>query len=211
MKRIGFVGFDSEDIALYLARLLQTDEDNVVVVDHTRKLSLMRNAGIPHQLTGKSGMYRGNIEIFASATACKFRKDAVIIDYFGCYTELPEIKDCDIVIFTTDMIVYNAQLLKDVHVKDGAAKFLILRNAIRLKYDESYLIVETGQEFSRDQVFVIPYDEVDYRSKCYLCIDKMHSLGGLSEPMRKTLLYLYSYVEEKELKRKETALLLKQA
>lgn len=210
MKRIGFVGYESTDIALYLARLLQNKESNVVVVDHTRKLSLMRSAGIPEELTGKSGMYR-NIEIFSEETACKFRNDAEIIDYFGYNTQHPEISHCDVVVFVTDMVLYNAKFLSDVVVKEGAEKFLILRDAISLKYKEKVLVKETGQEFPRDSVFVIPYDEGDYRNRCYLSIDKKHKLTGLSEAMKNTLLYLYSNVEEVELKRKEIVLLLKNA
>lgn len=210
MKRVGFVGADSADIALYLARLLQKKESNVVVVDHTQKLSLMRNAGVPEELTGKSSMYK-NIEIFAEAAACQFRKDAEIIDYFGYQTERPELKQCEVVVFVSDMLAYHAQLLKEVETKEDALKILILRDAIPLKYKEKFLLRETGQEIAKDNLFVIPYDEGDYRSRCYLCIDKKHKLAGLSEPMKKTLLYLYSRIEDVELKRKEAALLLKNA
>lgn len=210
MKRVGFVGTESADIALYLARLLQKKESNVVVVDHTKKLSLMRNAGIPEELTGKSSMYK-NIEIFAEAAACQFRKDAEIIDYFGYQTDRQELKKCDVVVFVSDMLAYNAQLLKEVEAKEDALKILILRDAIPLKYKEKFLLRETGQNIAKDNLFVIPYDEGDYRSRCYLCIDKKHKLTGLSEPMRKTLLYLYSRIEDVELKRKEAALLLRNA
>ena len=56
MKRIGFIGWESADIALYLARMLRTFEDNIIVADHTRKLSLMRNAGIPEVREDDSGL-----------------------------------------------------------------------------------------------------------------------------------------------------------
>lgn len=210
MKRIGFVGCESADIALYLARLLQDKESNVVVVDHTRKLSLMRNAGIPEELTGTSGMYR-DIELFSKAAACKFRNDAIVIDYYGYYATAENLKDCNLVVFVSDMLVYNAQLLKDIEVDEEMPKVLILRDAIPLKYKEKYLLTETGQNISRDNLFVIPYNEGDYRSRCYLCIDKKHKLNGLSEEMQRVLLHLYTQIEEVELNRKEAALLLKNA
>lgn len=210
MKRIGFVGSESADIALYLARLLQNKEKNVVVVDHTRKLSLMRNAGIPEELTGKNGMYR-DIEIFSESIACNFRDDALVIDYYGYYAKAEQLKGSSLIVFVSDMLVYNAQLLKDVEVEEETPKVLILRDAIPLKYKEKYLLTETRQKITPDNLFIIPYNEGDYRSRCYLCIDKKHKLTGLSEEMQRTILTLYSRIEEVELKRKEAAALLKRA
>lgn len=210
MKRIGFVGYESTDIALYLARMFQNRGNATVVVDHTRRLLLMKNAGIPEELIGKSGMYR-NVEIYAGGLATKFPKDALIIDYFSYNTPLPELKLCDIVIFVSDMMMCNAQQLKGIEIKEDAEKVLILRDAIPLKYKEKFLIKETGIEISKDNVFVIPYDENDYRSRCYMCMDKKHKLTGLSDVMKKTLLSLYLGIEKVELTRKETALLLKNA
>lgn len=211
MKRIGFIGWESADIALYLARMLRLSEKKIIVVDHTRKLSLMRNAGIPEELTGTSGMYR-EIEIFTTKSLQRIPdKTELIIDYFGYYTEHPQIKQCDVLIFVTDMVMYNAQLLQGVEGKEGAEKYLIIRDYIPLKYKEKYLLSETKQEISEENVFILPYDEGDYKSKCYLCIDKKHKLTGLSEPMRRVLLELYSKIEEKEISRKEKASVLKNA
>jgi len=211
MKRIGFIGWESADIALYLARLLRMNEEGVAVVDHTRKLSLMRNAGIPEELTKTSGMYQ-EIEIYSAESKMKLPKDVgVVIDYFGYYTTLPQIKECDILIFVTDMVLYNAQLLKDVEAGEEAEKFLIIRDHISLKYTEKYLRVETGQNILEENTFIIPFNEGDYKSRCYLCVDKKHKLSMLSEPMRKVLLYLYSNVSKKEINRKEIRNLLSKA
>ena len=210
MKRIGFVGSESADIALYLARLLQSKESNVVVIDHTRKLSLMRNAGIPEELTGKNGMYR-DIEIFSEASACNFRNDAMVIDYYGYYAKAEQLKGSSMVVFVSDMLVYNAQLLKDIEVEEEVPKVLILRDAIPLKYKEKYLLTETGQKISPDNMYVLPYNEGDYRSRCYLCIDKKHKLTGLSEDMQRVIISLFNQIEGVELKRKEAAVLLKNA
>ena len=72
-------------------------------------------------------------------------------------------------------------------------------------------MLETGQNILPENMFVLPYEEGDYKSRCYLCIDKKHKLNGLSEAMRKMLLLLYSNITGKEIKRKEIRTLLSRA
>ena len=108
------------------------------------------------------------------------------------------------------MVLSHAQLFRDLSVGD-VPKIMLIHNAVSVKYNEKYLITQTGQGFQKEDILMIPYEERDVRSKCYLCIDKAHHLTKLSSGMKSVILNLFLRYMETEYTRKELTQLLKQA
>lgn len=210
-EKIGFIGYESADIILYIARMLSYVGKKVAVIDRTDNQTVVKTIPLPEELSGTGGYYK-NI-LITSDTACEASEEAldVVLYSFGYHLQDAEIKECKMVVYVTDMIAYNAQLLKDVELPKEVDTFLIVRNAIPLKYDEKYLANIIGRKFKKDNIFRIPYEEADYKSRCYLYVDKKHKLTSLSGQMQVTIFELLKNITKEQYGRKERAVLFKRA
>ena len=198
----GYVGYDCVDIILANARMLVAAGKKVHIVDCTKKSSVLLTAGMEEFAERQEGVYHG---VYLSA------EDAVGTDtfdyeiyYFGYNTGHPAIGRCELLYFVTDMIPYNAQLLSQVASADGTVKKAILKNAIAVKYKEKFLTDMMEQGIKPEDTFVLMYDEIDYRNRCYLCIDAKSSLKQLSKGMQTLLIHMFILCEtsytQKEIK-----------
>lgn len=210
--KIGFIGYESTDIIIYIARLLSYAGKEVYVVDQTKKQLLLRAIPLPEELANTAGYYKNILVVNGESCDVKETDGPDIVLYnFGYRLKDEKIKECDMVVYVTDMMTCNAQLLKDVEISDTAEAYLIVRNAIPLKYDERYLANTIGRKFEKDNIFIIQYEESDYKSRCYLYMDKNHKLTSLSGSMRVAVFEIFKSVTKEQYGRKEQAVLFKRA
>ena len=209
MKQIGFVGsVDSADIVLYLARLLSANAKKVAVVDYTKRHLFIRTADVPDVLFGSGAFYKDILVVSKDAAfnAEELNNYEYVFHYFGTATTHPQIKRCMEMIFISDMVLSNAELLAEVEVSEGTVKQCIIRNAIDVKYKTMFLVGLMRQDFTKKDVVVIPYTEQDFRVRCHLCTDtkKKIKLKTLSSGMQSALLNLFGRwenVDDKAMKK----------
>lgn len=209
---VGFIGYDCIDMAIYLARIFSASGKKTAIIDYTKKLNILRTASLPEELEQTAGFYK---KILVINGATDHRKDTeeqeVLVHYFGYHLEHPELKKCPNVVFATDMAKYNAQLLQDVELDENAKAYLVVRNYTSFKYREKFLCQTMGRTFEAEKMILLPFDEADYKSGCYLCTDKKHRLTGLSGEMKTALLNLFNGMSGVEYKRKEQAAFIRRA
>ena len=211
MKVIGFVGMDSTDIVVYLARMINATGKKVGIVDCSIHKSLMRTVSLPEELVKGNGYYKEILILSGEAdNEADLNAQDMLLYYFESNINHRHIVQCTDLVLISDMVLSHAQLLKELSVGD-IPKIMLIHNAVSVKYSENYLITQTGQEFQKENVLVLPYEERDFRSKCYLCIDKTHRLTRLSSGMKSVILNLFLRYIEKEYTGKELTQLLKQA
>ena len=211
MKKIGVIGTDSTDIVVYLARMINATGKKVGIVDCSVHKSLMRTVALPEELVKGNGYYKEILILSGEAdNEADLNAQDIVLYYFESNISHAHIAQCTELVFVSDMVLSHAQLLKELFVGD-VPKVMLIHNAVSVKYSENYLITQTGQEFQKEDIFVIPYEERDVRSKCYLCVDKMHKLTKLSSGMKSVILNLFLRYMETEYTGKELTQLLKQA
>lgn len=207
MKQVGFVGVDSTDIVLYLARLISYVGKKVAIVDYTKQHRMISAASVPDVLFG--GSYYKEILVVSADTSIdeeEISSCEYIFSYFGAAVSHPQIAKCMEVFFVTDMVKINSEMLKGVQCSDGTKKYCIVRNWIDLKYKPQWVVDMMEQGFTKNDISVIPYNESDYRAKCYLSIDTKHkiNLKELSSNMRDILIAFltqWETVDDKTLKK----------
>lgn len=208
MKQIGFVGIDSTDIVLYLARLLSYNGKKVAIVDYTKRHLVIQTANVPDVLFGRGSYYK-DILVVASESLTddkEVRGCSYVFHYFGSAISHPKVAGCTELFFVTDMVISNAVMLKAVNCTDEVRKRCIIRNAIDVKYKVKFLTDAMGQDINPKEVIEIPYSEADYRNRCYLCIDTAHKLKlkGLSVMMQQALVAVFrewESLDDKEIKK----------
>ena len=184
----------------------------VAVIDYTKKLSLIRATSLPEELAESTGFYKDILMLNGAVTHKKDKASQdVLLHYFGYHLDHAELKRCPAVVFATDMTMYHAALLQNVELAEKAKTYLVIRNYTSLKYNEKYLCQVIGRAFDDEKMLMIPFDETDYRSSCYLCVDKKHRLTSLSGEMKAAVLCIFKDLLAVEYKRKEQAALLKRA
>ena len=211
LKTIGFIGTDSTDIVVYLARMINATGKKVGIVDCSMHKSLMRTVSLPEELVKGNGYYKEILILSGDEdNEADLNAQDMVLYYFESNINHAHIAQCTDLVFVSDMVLSHVQLFKDLHVGD-IPKIMLIHNAVSVKYSEKYLITQTGQGFQKEDILMIPYEERDVRSKCYLCIDKMHKLTKLSSSMKSVILNLFLRYMETEYTGKELMQLLKQA
>ena len=211
MKTIGFIGTDSTDIVVYLARMINATGKKIGIVDYSTNKNLMKTVALPEELVKGNGYYK-EILILSGETDnhADLKAQDIVIYYFESNINHAHIAQCTDFVFVSDLVLSHAQLFKGLSLGE-VPKIMLIHNAVSVKYSEKYLITQTGQEFQKEDILIIPYEERDFRSKCYLCIDKVHHLTKLSSGMKSVILNLFLRYIETEYTGKELTQLLKQA
>ena len=211
LKTIGFIGMDSTDIVIYLARMINATKKKIGIVDCSMHKSLMRTVSLPEELVKGNGYYKEILILSGEKdNQADLKAQDMVLYYFESNIHHAHIAQCTDLVFVSDMVLSHAQLFRDLSVGD-VPKIMLIHNAVSVKYSEKYLVTQTGQEFQKEDILMIPYEERDVQSKCYLCIDKAHHLTKLSSGMKSVILNLFLRYMETEYTRKELTQLLKQA
>lgn len=187
MKQIGFLGIDSTDIVIYLARLLSCNGKKVAIVDYTKRHQMIQTTNVPDVLFGRGSYYKDILVVAVDSMTDEkeVRSCEYVFHYFGAVMSHPQITNCTELFFVTDMVLSNATMFKGIICSGDTRKRCIVRNVIDVKYKLKFLLDAMEQGFNTKEVIQIPYNESDYRNRCYLCIDTKHKLKlkGMSEQM----------------------------
>lgn len=211
MKIIGFIGIDCTDIVVYLARMLNATGKKIAIVDCSMNKNLKRTVALPQELVKGDGYYKEILILSGEKdNLADLNAQDIVIYYFESNINHIHIAQCTDFVFVSDMVLSHVQLFKELCIGE-VSKIMLIHNAVSVKYGEQYLITQTGQKFKEEDIFIIPYEERDFRSKCYLCIDKTHRLTKLSSGMKSVILNLFLRYIEIEYTGKELTQLLKLA
>ena len=194
---IGFVGYESEDIVLYLAKILYAFEKRVAIVDRTEQEMLLELLEVGVE---REGEYEG---IWVTSQGVEKEKYDIVFLLFGYRFMHPKLYECEFLIMVTDGVPAHASLLRKIGQWERVT-CLIIRNLVEMKYGEQYLKILTGQ--TELTCFMIPYEEQDIRIKYCIGSDTEICIKKLSKGMKQTLiqlvLWLFSDYPENELKKK---------
>ena len=195
MKKIGFVGYDSTDIVLYLARLRSQDGGKVAVVDMTEEREFISMLRLTTE-TPEKDTYK-NIHIVIKEHVSDVMDADYVFFYYGRRVNGSKKNELTDFVMVTDMIPTNARSLRDIEVPDKVTnEILLIRNIISAKFTTKVLVKLSEHSVAEEYVCLLPYDESDYRARCYMCIDTRASLNKLSDGMQDALYRLYELLFE---------------
>lgn len=190
MRKIGFVGYESEDIILYLAACLRKAGKRVAVEDKTEAGILLRMLEKASASGEETKWYCGIC--VANSLSGKEEYDYVFL-LFGYRVQHPKLYECEYLIFVTDGMPAHAEVLHEVGQWERKQAMLI-RNYTEAKHGSKYLELLVGQK--QEQVFLLPWEERDMRKRYSLGQEEDITLSGLSGVMknviREMLLFLAS-------------------
>ena len=193
---VGFVGYESEDIVLYLAKILYTFEKKVAIVDRTEQELFLELLEVGVE---REGEYDG---IWVTSQGVEKERYDIIFLMFGYRLMHPKLYECEILVMVTDGVPAHASLLRKIGQWERET-CLVMRNLVEMKYGEQYLKMLTGQ--TELACFSIPYEEQDIRIRYCIGADTEICIRKLSKEMKQMLIQLFLWLfpkyEEKELKK----------
>lgn len=188
-KLIGIVGYECEDIGLYLAKLLSSMGQKVALVDRTEQEMLLEILEVSEEKetcvreTEISGI------LVTNQGMCLQAFDWIIY-LFGLRLTHPKLYECETVLLISDGIPAHANLLGKME-HWNRRKFLVLRNMIPMKHSEKYLAMLADSENCYCEV---PYEEKDIRMRGSLSSLNCGNLNGLSVRMKRALIQMVQFV-----------------
>ena len=145
MRKIGFVGYESEDIILYLAACLRKAGKRVAVEDKTEAGILLRMLEKASASGEETKWYCGIC--VANSLSGKEEYDYVFL-LFGYRVQHPKLYECEYLIFVTDGMPAHAEVLHEVGQWERKQAMLI-RNYTEAKHGSKYLELLVGQKQER--------------------------------------------------------------
>ena len=178
---VGFVGYECEDIVIYLAKILQAMGKHIAIVDRTEQELLCEifELQTEDEITWKEGEYGGFL--ITNRGVCQEEYDFIFY-LFGYRLNHPKLYECGTLIMITDGVPAHASLLRKIK-HGGYNNYLLIRNLIPMKHTEEYLATLLGKE----EYFEIPYDERDIRSRCSLGVHTGCEVRRLSTGMKQVI------------------------
>jgi len=186
---IGFVGYECEDIVLYLAKILSYFGKKIAVIDRTEQELLLETLELQDERvnTEREGQFFG---IWISNQGTGKEEYDFIFYLFGYRLTHPKLYECGRLVMVTDGVPAHAALLKKVGEWDRK-QYLVIRNLVPMKHSGQYLalLAENKQEYCE-----IPYSEKDLRMKYCLGAYDGGSIKRLSEEMKAALVTLLVFI-----------------
>lgn len=200
-KIVGFVGYECEDIVLYLAKILEKLGKRVAIIDRTEQEMLLEMT----ELRGgwgkeeKEGDFSG---IRITGQSVSHEEYDSVFYLFGYRLLHPKLYECEALIMVTDGAPAHASLLRKIGNWERK-QYLLIRNLIPMKHTEQYLAMLADKE---DSFFEIPFDEKDIRMKYSLSSYMDGMVKYLSVGMKGALIAVLGFlsVEDSERAIKET-------
>ena len=195
---IGFVGYESEDIVLYIAKILYTLEQKVAIVDRTEQEMLLEFLEVGAE---REGEYEG---IWITSQGVEKERYDVVFFLFGYRLIHPKLYECESLVMVTDGVPAHASLLRKIGQWERI-QCLIMRNLVAMKHGEEYLMMLSGQ--TKEQAcFYLPYEEQDICIRYCLGSNTSISIRKLSKEMKQLIVSVFLWIcpeyEERELKKK---------
>ena len=192
----GFLGYECEDMVIYLARIFSFLGRKTMVLDRTEEKSVL----------GILGEAKENTDVCFSC----FPDEGMMQDYdvilkvFGYQPQRKELEECRRLFLVTDGSAFRARLLSKFKLWQEEC-CMIIRNMVSMQYKETYLMLLSEQKIER--CFTVFADERDVKGRCCLGIGKRISLHCLSESMIEQLRELVQYLDASvDVKQLRTAL-----
>lgn len=188
-KIVGFVGYECEDIVLYLAKILIFFGKRTAIVDRTEQEMLIEIIGFQQkeECETREGDFNG---IWVTSHGVCQEDYDVIFYLFGYRLVHPKLYECSMLIMVTDGVPAHASLLKKVGCWERK-QYLVIRNLVPLRHTEEYLAMLAG---NKGDYCEIPYDEGDIRMRCSLSAYAVCKIKVLSYGMKKALALLICFV-----------------
>lgn len=188
-KIVGFVGYECEDIVLYLAKIISSFGKKVAIVDRTEQEMLMEVIDAPgnRENTAREGEFSG--VWLTTQGVCKEEYDMIFM-IFGYRLLHPKLYECGTLVMVTDGVPAHASMLRKIGHWDRK-QCLLLRNLVPMKHTEKYLALLADNEKNYCE---IPYDEQDIRMRYSLSSYAGCALKSLSAGMKKALSMLVIFL-----------------
>ena len=188
-KIIGMVGYECEDIGLYLAGILRNLGQRVALIDRTEQEMLLEMLEEPEEK--ETGVREKETEeILITNRNVSLQEFDRIIYLFGYRLLHPKLYECGRILLVADGIPAHATLLGK-RVFREQQKFLVLRNMVPMKHTENYLALLAGCE---DAYTEVPYDEKDCRMRGTICFSDYGNVRRLSAGMKKALCQMVKFI-----------------
>ena len=188
-QQIGVVGFECEDITIYLARILSLLGKRIAIVDRTEREMLCEILGLYFQ-NGEDVKERDYCGIWITNRNICTEEFDVVFNVFGYRLEHPKLQECETLLMITDGLPAHASLLSQTCCKE-CNRFLLIRDLVPMKHTAGYLAELAG---SKTEYSVLVYDEKDIRVKCGLNGYGGISIRRLSAGMKKSLAELLDFL-----------------
>ncbi len=177
-EKIGFVGYECEDIVLYLAYCLMQLGRKVVIEDRTEHGMLLRMMESREMSENEEIMFQ---EIPITNAMIHNADYDVVLMSFGYRLLHPKLYECNQLVLVTDAFPAHAALLDEMEAWDRK-QVLLIRNFTESKHGTNYLEVLTGQKL--EKVICIPWEERDVRIRNSLGTAEYIRIERLSAAMR---------------------------
>ncbi len=188
-KLVGFVGYECEDIVLYLAKILSSLGKKVAVIDRTEQEMLLEILELQrkNENTEKEGEFYG---IWITNQGVQQEEYDLIFYLFGYRLIHPKLYECEALIMVTDGVPAHASLLRKIG-NWNRKQYLLIRNIVPMKHTEQYLAVLADNEQNYCE---IPYDEKDIRMRYSISSYAGCVMKHLSSGMRNALMILLHFL-----------------
>ena len=188
-KLVGFVGYECEDIVLYLARILTALGKKVAVVDRTEQEMLLEVLELKNEM--KKELYADDFYgIWVTDQGVSQEEYDIIFYLFGYRLIHPKLYECETLIMVTDGVPAHASLLRKIG-DFWKKQYLVIRNLVPMKHTEQYLAILADNENSYCE---IPYDESDIRMRYSLSSYSKCAVKQLSTGMKRALIILLKFL-----------------
>ena len=184
-KLVGFVGYECEDIVLYLSRILTSLGKKVAVIDRTEQEMLLEILEM-----GKEVHEEDYYGIKITDQGVNYEEYDIIFYLFGYRLIHPKLYECEALIMVTDGVPAHASLLRKIGNWERK-QYLLIRNLVPMKHTEIYLTILADNE---NNYCEIPYDENDIRMRYSLNSYSGGNVKLLSAGMKRALRILLNFL-----------------
>lgn len=196
-KLVGFVGYECEDIVIYLAKLLHAFGHKVAIVDRTEQEMLLEVLEVKKEKEAREGDFYG---VWITDQRVCYEDYDVVFYLFGYRLIHPKLYECGALIMVTDGVPAHASLLRKLGTWERK-QYLLIRNLIPMKHTEQYLALLADNESNYCE---IPYDEKDMRMR--YCMNSYaesltkHLSVGMKHALMTLMQFLFAEYSERRVK-----------
>lgn len=186
---IGFVGYECEDIVMYLAKIITALGKRVAIVDRTEQEMLLEVLGISDgkEKLVREGEFSG---VWITGQSVNYAEYDIVFLLFGYRLVHPKLYECETLIMVTDGVPAHAMLLRKIGHWERK-QYLVIRNLVPMKHGEKYLAMLSDNETNYCE---IPFDERDIRMRYSLSSFSGCAVRPLSLGMKNALVTLCSFL-----------------
>lgn len=187
-RRIGFLGLDSYDVIIFLARFLTSLGEKVLIKDYSQLGGLSYCIPTPVSLNPEKEVISfRDIDYIKSESNLNLEEEYsfILID-FGLHTKHETIKQCENLYLLTDLQQHNIDYFLNMEVSDISVYFLLKNyfNASNIKSFREYL---NEKEFIVKNCYMYPSSERDLENKVLLQYSGDMKWKSLTKQMKELL------------------------